>query len=289
MKGGLGNQLFQYAAGRALSIRQVKSSESEVILKIDINGYGENNGIDTMRHYSLSPFNIRANIATNSEIRKLKYPFGIFSKGMRFIKNNIFHQYHLGFSKTIYEYSRNIYLDGFFQSEKYFLDNETIIRDDLKLIKPLGVEAKKILEQIHLHSQAVSVHVRRGDYVNDANTNQFHGTCSKDYYRDAVDHITSQIGKDINLYIFSDDIDWVRRNIRFDYPTTYVSSIDIKDYEELYLMSQCDHHIIANSSFSWWGAWLDERSSKIIVAPKQWLRNKTSAELGILPRSWITL
>ena len=134
------------------------------------------------------------------------------------------------------------------------------------------------------------MHVRRGDYANDPNTNKYWGTCGIEYYLEALKYITSKAGNNsMYIFIFSDDIEWVKENMPLQYAATFVSSPEIKDYEELILMSQCDHHIIANSSFSWWGAWLDPKSDKIVIAPKRWTIKDEKNFRDIVPSSWIRI
>ena len=301
MKGGLGNQLFQYACGRALILRQEEKNtivnkdnsaedrDSDSILKLDITGYGENNGIDTMRHYSLEAFNIQAKIATREEIRKLKYPYRIISKGWRFFRVKVLRQFNVGFNPRIFNKQGSIYLDGFFQTEKYFIDKEKEIQADLTLKDPLDQKAQEVSVKIKNAENIISLHVRRGDYVSDPKTNQHHGTCGSEYYSRALEYITSKIGKDVTVFVFSDDIEWVRNNMSLPYPAVYVSSPDIPDYEELTLMSQCRHHIIANSSFSWWGAWLNPNPNKIVIAPKRWVRATNIDISEVVPNNWIRL
>jgi len=290
LKGGLGNQLFQYAAGRALALRQKKINTSgEPQIKLDVTGYGVRSGLDTVRHYTLDIFNIRSEIATSEEIRKLKYPHGIISKGWRFFKAKILRQFNTGFVENIFNTQGSIYLDGFFQTEKYFIDHEKEIRDDLTLKVPLSNEFRKILDIINTTPYTVSLHVRRGDYVQDQNTNKYHGTCDKEYYKKALEILTEKIGKNLHIFIFSDDIDWVKENMLINYPVTYVSSPNIKDYEELILMSACKHNIISNSSFSWWGAWLNKNPDKIVIAPKRWVMKDEKRFKDICPNSWIRI
>ena len=289
LKGGLGNQMFQYAAGRALSLRQQEKTEKKIELKLDISGYSENNGIDTARHYALDVFKINVEVASQEEIRKLKYPYGIISKGLRFLKTKILRRFNIGFISGIYNAKKSIYLDGFFQTEKYFIDKEEDIRSAFELSKPFGSKALEIQQRIISAPNSVSLHVRRGDYVKDTKTNKHHGTCDAEYYKIALDQIRSKISKDISIFVFSDDVEWVRDNMPITHPTTYVSSPEIKDYEELILMSSCEHNIIANSSFSWWGAWLNQNKNKIVMAPREWVRTGKSELRDICPTSWIRI
>ena len=228
MKGGLGNQIFQYATGRALSLRQLQKGFKPNEIKVDITGYGQSNGIDTMRSYTLGVFNIHAEIATPEEIRKLKYPFGIISKGWRFFRVKALRQFNTNFNKNIFSLNKkNIYLDGFFQTEQYFMDQEAEIRRDLTLKIPLNPEARSISNTIKNTPNSVSLHVRRGDYVQDLKTNLNHGTCNPEYYSKALETLTSKIntdksGADFHIFVFSDDIAWVKENMPLSYPVTYV-------------------------------------------------------------------
>ena len=283
LKGGLGNQLFQYATGRALSLRNNDK------LKLDVTGYAEHNGIDTLRQYSLSHFDIKAEIAKPEEIKKLKYPFGIISKGLRYFRAKILRQFNVNFVPSIFNRKGSFYLDGFFQTEKYFVDRQNEIRNDIVLKTPFSGNALEISNVIKNAKGSVSLHVRRGDYALDPRTNQYWGTCGPEYYTKALEYISSRIGKDIHVFVFSDGIDWVKEHIPVKYPVTYVSNPEIKDYEELVLMSQCNHHIIANSSFSWWGAWLNQKSDKIVVSPSVWARKDTELYKDIIPSTWIRM
>ena len=178
---------------------------------------------------------------------------------------------------------------GYWQSEKYFKENKDAIRKEFSLKSPLSPKAQEASAKIARAKCSVSLHVRRGDYVSDAKTNQHHGTCGPGYYAQALEYIASKAGKDIAAFMFSDDIEWVKKNMLLPYSAIYVSSPEIPDYEELILMSQCRHHIIANSSFSWWGAWLDPRADKIIVAPKQWVQVGNSKMKDVVPEGWVRI
>ena len=285
LKGGLGNQMFQYACGRVLALK------NRDILKLDATGYGEKNGIDTMRRYSLGPFNIKAGIATREEIWRLKYPHGIISKGWRFFKFKLLRQFNAGFYPRILQKKGDIYLDGFWQTYRYMDGFEDEIRKDFTLKEPLSTTTATIAEEIkNSDKPTVSLHVRRGDYVSSARENAYHGTYGNDYYSRALTAMKEELaGRNISafrVFVFSDGMDWVKKNIDIPYPTTYIPD-DIPDYEQLILMSTCDHHIIANSSFSWWGAWLDSKQDKIVIAPKRWTRKSNWRHRDTVPKEWI--
>jgi len=258
LKGGLGNQMFQYAYGRKLILLDKKD------VVFDISFFGDaRESIDTNRPFLLDKFII------NNSIKFENIKENFFQKIVKKIISNITGEY------------------GFYQNEKYFKDIEDVIRKEFTLKDQLSGVSKKAEVEISNSKNSVSIHIRRGDYVTDKNTNIHHGTCGLDYYQNAIKYILDVV-ESPTFFIFSDDIEWVKENLKIE-NCVYVSNPEIKDYEELILMSKCRHNIIANSSFSWWGAWLNKTSDKIIVAPKQWLANKTANELDILPSSWIQI
>jgi hypothetical protein len=162
-----------------------------------------------------------------------------------------------------------------------------MVRKEFTLKEPLSAISQEYTNKILDTKNAVSIHIRRGDYVLNTSTNKHHGVCNLDYYEAAVEYIREKI-ESLTFFIFSDDIAWVKENLKLD-NAVFVSSPEIKDYEELILMSKCKHNIIANSSFSWWGAWLNQNPDKIVIAPRQWTTKKTADELDILPKSWIQI
>ena len=130
------------------------------------------------------------------------------------------------------------------------------------------------------------MHIRRGDYVSNPTTNKLHGTCSLEYYHNAVDIIAAKVSNP-HFFIFSDDHEWARNNFKIDYPLTFVAHNNAgKNYEDMRLMSLCKHHIIANSSFSWWGAWLGSNPKKIVCAPRGWFKDKSLNTNDIIPSDW---
>jgi len=283
LKGGLGNQMFQYACGRAISLR------NEEKIKLDITGFERTKNMDTPREYYLSHFNIFCNeIASGGEIQILKYPLGIVSKGWRFFKVKILRQFNIGFIPKIFNAKKSIYLDGFFQTEKYFIHCADTIRKEFSLKEPMGQAAQAVASKISKEPESVSLHVRRGDVARNVATNPYAGITTPEYYRKALEYIGSKLKKP-HVFIFSDDPKWVVENIKISFPSTVISSSGIPDYEEIILMSQCRAHIIANSSFSWWGAWLNPRPDKIVIAPKQWIRKMQWRHKDTVPKSWIRL
>ncbi len=254
IKGGLGNQLFQYAYGRSLELAGKK-------IVFDTSFFAGNKaGMDTPRNFTLDKFDLK----TKAEFSNKKHSV------LDFV------------DKVLVK--ANLVPNGFWQSEKYFKNIEANIRQEFMPKLPLDNKFANILNQIE-HTPSVSIHIRRGDYVNNEKTKSVHNVCGLSYYQKAIDIILASVNNP-TFFIFSDDIDWVSKNLVVPHPTFWVSNLKGEDYEELILMSKCKHNIIANSSFSWWGAWLNTNPDKIVIAPKQWLTNKTSNGLNILPSLW---
>jgi len=285
--GGLGNQMFQYAAGRALSQRLHQP------LLLDVGGFS-----DYQLHLGFELSNVfqcKAEVATDDKTRALLgwrssqkmrslllKPQLKWLRGRHLVLEPHFH-YWSGFA----EINESCYLSGYWQSEKYFKSIASTIRQDFKFQHPLtGMNLDLAQEMVEVNS--ISLHVRRGDYVSNAHTNNTHGLCSLDYYRDAVAHIAENIASP-SFFIFSDDIEWCREGLSLDFPSTYIDHNKGDDsYRDMQLMSLCDHHIIANSSFSWWGAWLNSNLDKIVIAPKQWFASGYRTD-DLLPSEWLLL
>lgn len=266
LKGGLGNQLFQYAYARGLELA------GEKIVFDTSFFYGNRAKTDTPRNFQLDNFDIKTKAQF---VSKKRFFFNVFTK----IKGV------LGLF--------GFYQDDFYQSEKYFINIADVIRQDFKLKNKMSGLSEIILNIIRQTPISVSVHVRRGDYVQNAKTKEDFGECLPEYYEKALNALANKLGGneagEIHLFVFSDDIEWVKNNIFFKYPVTFVSNPAIPDFEELILMSKCNHHIVANSSFSWWGAWLNPNPQKIIVAPKKWLNIKPKTYKDTVPNSWIKI
>jgi hypothetical protein len=280
--GGLGNQMFQYATGRRIA------NDRKVALKLDITAYGNQPSSETVRKFGLQNFNIRIDPASNDEIKKIRYPFGIFSKLVWLIKQKIFRQYNIGFIPSILNVVSDYYLDGYFKNEQYFKSIGNTIRSEFTLKNPAGQASQEAQFKITKSTLPVSLHIRRGDYVQETATALYHGALPIEYYHSAITYLSEKIGT-FNLFVFSDDIAWAKENLHLNVPMTFVSQPEIPDYEELLLMSLCKHNIIANSSFSWWGAWLNQNPDKIVIAPKRWLAKTGNDYYKEIPPSWIQL
>lgn len=288
--GGLGNQMFQYAAARSLSIRH--STE----LKLDVREF-ENYGL---RQYGLNHLNIKESFATKQEVEKLlgenKCKLVKLLQSLRMSKlaqkiklNNCLLEEEESFSEAFYEAQNNIYLKGYWQSEKYFLGIKDILKQEML---PKKTQSFKEIEMARLieRTNSASIHFRRTDYITNPIVNQRHGVCELSYYLKAVETLAAKL-RDPHFFIFSDDPTWVKQNFNIDFPTTFVSrDLLFHDYEEMYLMSRCKHNIIANSSFSWWGAWLNDNPRKNVVAPGKWYQGNTVFKIeNLIPAEWIVI
>ncbi len=286
LTGGLGNQLFQYAMGYALATKH------NVPLKLDINFFATYE----WHEYSLAPLNLSAPIATTTEIQQLKQRN--YSRWQRF-KQAIFtttpiiiEERNLLYDATYLNAGSNCYYVGYWQCEHYFKDLRTALLAEFTVTIPPSHYNAQILESIANTTNAVSLHVRRGNFVSVDRVNAVHGTASLNYYQKAVEYIVEQCNTTPTFYVFSDDVAWAKQNIVLNYTTVFIDANDAKtDYEDLRLMSACNHNILANSTFSWWGAWLNTNPSKIVVAPKQWFADveKNKEAVHIIPSDWISL
>jgi hypothetical protein len=190
-----------------------------------------------------------------------------------------------GYQPDAFAKPGHVYLAGTWASERYFDEAADSIREQFTFAAPPEDENERILDCIRSRN-AVSVHVRRGDYVSIPETNERHGTCGLDYYHSAFEHIAEREADPV-VYVFSDDPAWVQEHLKLPCPTVYVThNVGKRNYEDLRLMAACRHFIIANSTFSWWGAWLGQGDGKIVVAPKRW-GNKLDEMDDPVPENWI--
>lgn len=285
--GGLGNQLFQYATARRLSVTR------DTELKLDISDFA-----DYHRYYLLDRFNIQANLANKNEIRKFRrYKksrlriFGRFYNAFFANESKYIEEKRYGFNPEILSLGDNIYLDGFWQTEKYFKDIKNLLFEEFKPRNPVQEYYREIIEKIK-NTESVAVHFRRGDYVSNKKLVEIYGTPSLKYYITAAQIIKEKIPTAI-FFLFSDNIEWVKKNISLPGEIIYVSkeTSDCED-EELFTMSFCKHYIISNSTFSWWGAWLStihNNHNKIIIAPQQWFKDESIVPKDIIPEEWLKL
>jgi len=277
--GGLGNQMFQYAVGRALSAKTVQE------FKLDLSE------MDRYKVHALQldQFNIKGVRAGRHEIpfRPRKSFFGKILTALK-NRNRIPQVFETtpSFDPSVLQRKGSCYLSGYWQSEKYFSDCSELIRADFSLKGPMSDERQAVLSQIRDAEAPVSVHVRRGDYVTNTTANSIHGTCEPEWYRQAMRKISDRTG-DPTFFVFSDDPMWARSNLPTYEKMVFVEPrADGKDAEDMHLMSSCQSHIIANSTFSWWGAWLNPRQDKRVIAPARWFRAEDRDSTDLVPAQW---
>ncbi len=285
--GGLGNQMFQYAAGRALSLAR------DVPLRLDVGdfaGYGSHQGFELSRVFACNP-----DVATKQEVQNLlgwrasRFARKILKRrslamlhGTNLVVEPYFHYW-----PGIKDISHSPYLFGYWQTEKYFSDASETIRTDFSFRQPFSKKNAELAERIG-QTMAVSLHVRRGDYLSNPKTNAVHGLCPLEYYRAAVLYISEHVERPV-FFVFSDDIAWAKENLDIDFPCYYVDHNNgLASFNDMHLMSLCQHHIIANSSFSWWGAWLNPSQEKTVIAPKRWFAREINIE-DLFPSGWVML
>lgn len=287
--GGLGNQMFQYAAGRSLAARL------GCPLKLDLTAMAAYEKWP----YHLDRFRIDVPIAPGHELDRL---FPEKSRMKRLVEKRIlglrdasrregvFRESCLHYIPEFFAQNPPVLLTGYWGSPRYFSSLRDELLEAFTLKNPLSPRGQRILQAMR-ETNAVSIHVRRGDYVNDSNVNRIHGTCSLDYYRRASS-LVRRVQNDARFFIFSDDPEYIRA--RFDFCPGYrlvEGNFDVPA-EDMFLMSRCRHHIIANSTFSWWGAWLNPGPDSIVIAPRRWYSDATlrrTFAYDIYPDDWITM
>lgn len=286
IQGGLGNQMFQYAMARSLSL------DCDLDLKFCIDSflqYRMHNGFELDR-----VFGIRLSFATSEELKKIiggwrAHP--LVRRALAQKKFKIFRgsQYKVdsqtGYDPSLISLGSKYYLHGYWQSERYFLKHADQIRKDFFFSDALDQRNLQLLEKIS-RCNAVSIHVRRGDYISNTKALATHGLCGLDYYNLAIERMKSQT-KDPQFFVFTDDPGWVKAEFLTRHPgiTVVDHNIGVDSYKDMQLMATCSHHIIANSSFSWWGAWLNPSKEKLVIAPKKWFASGEVAP-DLLPPSW---
>ncbi len=286
--GGIGNQMFQYATAKSLAIR----NNSE--LKLDLTHYQ----IKVLPHglpyrtYDLEILNITSNIASAEEMSLFKVinP-NIVTKTINKIKNIIkpvyvIHEPYFHFYPKLLNLKGNIYLDGYWQTEKYFSEIKTVIKNEFQIKHTLNAGGFEMLDKIH-NSESVCLNIRRKEFATNPHLNLFTGI---EYILKSIEYMNNKLNNP-HYFIFSDELDWVKANLPVNSNFTFVGNhlYGEKFKDCLYLMTNCKHFIIPNSSFGWWAAWLANNNNKIVVAPKKWFNDKSINTNDILPDNWIKI
>ena len=276
--GGLGNQMFQYAAARAMADRL----GTEVSLDL--------RRFDTyrLRTPALHRWRIDAHSISPEETRR--YPHWLLRIAGRLPPSvmrmlGYYREPSFAFDPSFEGLSRSLYLAGYFQSERYFHSiRERLLREFVPT-EPPDVQNASLASQIQ-NCMSVSLHVRRGDYISVPKNQKIHGSCSPEYYQRAIAAVQARVGQ-ATWFVFSDDLLWVRQHLRVPGPVVYVDGNDDRPEWDIHLMSQCRHHVCANSSFSWWGAWLNPRAEKLVVAPQAWVATPSLDSRDLVPAGWM--
>lgn len=285
--GGLGNQMFQYATGRALSL------ERGVPLYLDTQdfaGYSLHYGFELNK-----VFNISTPVASADDLWQVLgwRSFALIRKLLlrkqlaRFRGDSMIIEPQVAYWPEIGNIPNNSYLMGYWLTEKYFKNVEEHIRSDFIFRGELS-DSNKLLDLNIQNCNSVSIHVRRGDIAQNPDILAVHGLCGLDYYKKAVSYIAERI-QSPNFYIFSDDLKWVRDNLKINFPCYFVDqNMGQASFNDMRLMSLCKHNITANSTFSWWGAWLNNNQNKIVISPKQWFAAQIDCSY-IVPSAWVRM
>lgn len=288
--GGLGNQMFQYAFGKCLA------NKNKTGLLLD---KSEFDNPRQERKYELDKFCIDITKDRDLKIERIInlknpiYGIAIWQKIKRNWLKLYGYEYYkeqsCEFDSKILDLPDKTFIEGYWQSEKYFENIKEEIRRSFSTFKPPLSKRTQLIAKKEQSVNSISIHVRRGDYISNKNANDTHGSCSLDYYHRAIKLISQKV-KDPVFFMFSDDIVWTKKNLKLNFPCHYVDHNDSgKDYEDIYLMSQCKHHIIANSTFSWWGAWLGKDKNNVTIGPKKWFKAKDITKVNIMPEHWIKI
>jgi hypothetical protein len=287
LQGGLGNQMFQYAAGKALSLYH------NVGLALETSNFSTPEKQHSVQYRNLGIKNfkgvqeIEVDEANSNDIAK--YPYlkesqieKIFPKH----KRKVYKEPHFHYDGNFLNGRTNQYIKGYWQSEKYFEKYKEEIASIFQLKEDLVKDVKSRIA-LEGSAQTVSVHIRRGDYINNPETLNWHGVQNKDYYARAFEELMKLTHIDKVLY-FSDDPEWIMNELLPDFPGQIISNtISFNQYEDFYLMQQCSHNIIANSSFSWWAAYLNPNPNKIVIAPKRWFNKAPFNTEDLYPTEWL--
>jgi hypothetical protein len=288
LNGGMGNQMFQYAAGLALAARH------QAELMLDINWFEQSKGAAgvTQRAYALAAFSLSAQL-----VRPAGQP-SLVLRALRKLRHYVsripgaegeYHEKSFRYDADFFSTPLPVQLHGYFQSQRYFSGVENVLRETFATPRVMSAATRAMLARIQ-GKNAICVHVRRGDYVSNPTASAFHGLCGLDYYAQGLRHVLADGTDDAECFVFSDDPQWVRDNMRLPLPTTVV---DINGpeaaHEDLWLMAACRHFVIANSSLSWWGAWLGSHPQKRVVAPLAWFKGAQHDISDLIPAEWVQL
>ena len=286
--GGLGNQMFQYAAGKSISLARSQD------LMLDTNAYGISGGINrTDRNLDVFDFSLEVVLENSSQVIPRRLPFGNLFRAKSYLEKKIFNKYYYGWHPELYEDSSLVYLDGYFQSKEYSEKIRECIKKSF-ILKPNIHEEILQYRDIFEECNFIALHIRRGDYFSDPKITKWHGICNYDYYEKGINYL-KKVLPGHRIAIFSDDLNWAKSNIKgienafsiADYAEK--GGVKLRASQELILMSLCRHFLISNSTFSWWAQYLCSNNGKIVVAPSRWNRNPKARGIDLMSPAWHTI
>ncbi|MGA0556981.1 alpha-1,2-fucosyltransferase [Larkinella sp. VNQ87] len=285
LMGGLGNQLFQYAFGLRLAHdRQTDLKLSTTLLESRLMARLRNY---TLRPYELDVFNLTIPCTSSFETALALAKATSGASGSVFLRETPNLTPNL---PTLNPSAPLVFCWGYWQSEAWFKPVAPLLRQQLRFRKPLSDASQRYADAIARARTPVFLHVRRGDYVTNANARQLHGFAGETYYRNAIERMREQV-EEPHFFVFSDELLWVKTTLGpLLNPATYVEGNTGSDsWQDLALMSQCRHAIVANSSFSWWGAWLNPAENRLVLAPRQWFVSAAAQTKVVVPEQWTLL
>jgi hypothetical protein len=299
LTGGLGNQMFQYAAGLSLA------EHHRTVAKLDVNWYRQDPQYEAHNRYALSCFNLTEQFAVQEEIDRVqgvqltrteRWAAG-WARRLRLYRyanrhagsSNLHYAEDFKFYPGFFAQPDNTYLHGLWQSERFFEPVAHLLRLHFSFRYPMPPSVAEMLARIQGGGPSVAVHFRRGDYVRNAAFHQTNGVVGFDYYLAAMERLRAQHPQ-LSFYIFSDDIDAIERDFRPPVPCVFVRATQPwHSYDKIRLMSACDHAIISNSTFAWWAAWLNPHPQKTVIAPAAWFASGEHDDRDVVPPSWLRL
>ena len=283
--GGLGNQMFQYAAGKSISL-----SRSEELM-LDTSAYGFNGGENrTDRDLDILDFNLEIISEDPIKASQFRSPSGVLSRMRSYFDKKILNKYFYGWHPELYEDNKLNYLDGYFQSKNYAERIHESINKSFKLKREFEIEISAFRKMLQVDN-FIAIHIRRGDYFCNPKIQRWHGICTPDYYEKGIKYLKSRF-PNFRFALFSDDLEWSRANI---YGAESIFSISqyakenglkLRASQELSLMSECKHFLISNSTYSWWAQYLSSNQNKCVVTPSIWNRNPRSSSIDLIDLAW---
>jgi hypothetical protein len=277
LQGGLGNQMFQYAAG--LSITHKLKTD----LKMDLSWFDNIKQAESTRFYELDNFGLKQDFISPNQYYFVDDPIKKRLLSIGKGRLTYYKEPHFQYDNNFKKIKNDTYSEGYFQTEEYFKNIRPEVLKSFSIKNKPSVKSKEIINLAH-KNESVSLHVRRGDYVTNQNASKFHCLIGEEYYKKAISIMNKKI-KNPKYFIFSDEIDWVKKNLNLPKESIFVTH-NKSGIEDMRIMIECKYNIIANSSFSWWGAWLGKNKDKKVIAPKMWFLDNKIDTSDIIPRRW---